>query len=81
MNSVTSGSIAASEQNKPLGSRGVLTYAQCIAGTLSVFDGDNGGVLICTLAAGEQFVPCCPAQYKNGLYVTIGTGPSVIHTG
>ena len=81
MNSVTSGSLAASGQVQALGTRGVLTYAQCITGTLSVFDGNGSGVLLCTLAAGEQYSPSVPVQFKNGLYATIGTGPSVIHTG
>ena len=60
---------------------GLLTYAQAVGGTLTLYDGlSTGGDLIATVvsSASEHFA--VPYKYSQGLYATISAGSAhVVH--
>jgi hypothetical protein len=81
MNSVSTGLISATEQNKPLGSQGVITYAKAVTGTLVIRSGGAAGTQLINLAAGEAYVPMCPVQFKDGSHLTLVAGTCIVHYG
>lgn len=80
--SVSTGALTASAQIKPLGTRGMVTYAEAIGDTLIAFDGNGSGTKLFQLASGERVVFETPVRFTNGLYITLGVaGPVVLHIG
>ena len=61
---------------------GVLTYAEAGAGAVSLYDGlTTGANLIATLSSSKSRSFDCPVKFNAGLYITIGSGSAVVHTG
>lgn len=68
MNSVSSGVISSTEQNKPAGTRGIITHVQQITGTVEIFDGtaDTDTKLIHLIdGSTETYAPCVPVQFTK----------------
>lgn len=79
---VSTGAITSNTQVKPRGTRGLVTYAEAIGDTLTLFDGNGSGIKLCFLAAGERVTFETPVRFTDGLYAALGVaGPAVVHIG
>jgi hypothetical protein len=77
--SKTSGSL--STNGTVTSGAGVVTYAQAIGGTMSLYDGSTSGNLLLTVTS-SGYVPLpIPVQFSStaGLYATFSAGSGVVH--
>jgi|TARA_R110000744_G_scaffold242922_2_gene359955 hypothetical protein len=67
---------------RPALSRGIVTYAEATTAAAKVYDGTTAsGVLLLTLAIGDNVALDNPVEFKNGLFVATSTGSTVLHIG
>jgi hypothetical protein len=59
---------------------GLLTYAQAVGGTLTLYDGSTSGRQLCSLSTAQQNFST-PVQFgSSGIYAVMTAGSGVIHT-
>lgn len=75
---VSSG-VVTTGQLKPVGTRGMVTYMQCVGATI-LRDGTAAGKVILSLTASGNITLDTPVRFVDGLHVTTATD-AVVHIG
>lgn len=75
----TSGSL--STNGTVTAGQGVVTFAQAIGGTMSLYDGSTAGNLLLTVTSSYSIPLSRPVQFSStaGLYATFTAGTGVVH--
>ncbi|MGD9382244.1 MAG: hypothetical protein PVI03_07355 [Candidatus Thorarchaeota archaeon] len=63
-------------------SNGLLTYAEAVGGTATLYEGSTSGKLLATITSSNHVAFTAPVAFSStGLYITISAGSATVHTG
>ena len=77
----STGAITSDTQVWPLGTKGIVTYAEAVTAAATIRDGNVSGKVLATIPAGGNVTFDCPIQFQDGLHVAITGGTAVVHIG